>query len=91
VVSGLEGLKAEAEASGAAVPVSPGDREELKQAILMIMGNAALHKRYAQRAGAYVKKKINWAITAKKHMQIYQKAAISMKQGARDMVAEAIL
>jgi glycosyltransferase involved in cell wall biosynthesis len=91
VVSGLEGLKAEAEASGAAVPVSPGDREELKQAILMIMGNAALHKRYAQRARAYVKKKISWSITAKKHMQIYQKAAISMKQGARDLVAEAIL
>jgi glycosyltransferase involved in cell wall biosynthesis len=91
VVSGLEGLKAEAEASGAAVPVSPGDREELKQAILMIMGNAALHKRYAQRASAYVKKKISWSITAKKHMQVYQKAAKSMKQGARDLVAEAIL
>jgi glycosyltransferase involved in cell wall biosynthesis len=91
VVSGLEGLKAEAEASGAAVPVSPGDREELKQAILMIMGNAALHKRYAQRASAYVKKKISWSITAKKHIQVYQKAAKSMKQGARDLVAEAIL
>jgi hypothetical protein len=57
----------------------------------MIMGNAALHKRYAQRASAYVKKKISWSITAKKHMQVYQKAAKSMKQGARDLVAEAIL
>ena len=91
VVSGLEGLKAEAEASGAAVSVSPGDSEELKQAILMIMGNAALHKRYAQRASAYVKKKISWSIIAKKHMQIYRKAAMSMKQGARDLIAEAIL
>ena len=91
VVSGLEGLKAEAEASGAAVPVSPGDSEELKQAILMIMGNAALRKRYAGRARAYVKKKISWSITAKKHMQIYRKAAIGMKQGARDLIAEAIL
>jgi glycosyltransferase involved in cell wall biosynthesis len=91
VVSGLEGLKAEAEASGAAVPVSPGDREELKQAILMIMGNAALHKRYAQRASAYVKKKISWSITAKKHIQVYKKAAMSMKRGALDLIAEAIL
>jgi glycosyltransferase involved in cell wall biosynthesis len=91
VVSGLEGLKAEAEASGAAVPVSPGDSEELKRAILMMMGNAALRKRYAQRARVYVKKKISWSITAKKHMQIYKKAAMSMKRGARDLIAEAIL
>jgi len=91
VVSGLEGLKAEADASGAAVPVSPGDREELKQAILMIMGNANLRKRYAQRAGAYVKKKINWSITAKKHTQIYKKAAMRMKQGRCDLIAEALL
>jgi glycosyltransferase involved in cell wall biosynthesis len=91
VVSGLEGLKAEAEASGAAVAVSPGDREELKQAILMIMGNANLRKMYAQRAKAYVKKKISWSITAKKHMQIYKKAAIHLKQGTRDLITEAIL
>jgi glycosyltransferase involved in cell wall biosynthesis len=91
VVSGLEGLKAEAEASGAAVPVAPGDREELKQTILMIMGNANLRKRYAQRAKAYVKKKISWSITAKKHMQIYKKAAMRMKQGTDDLIAEAIL
>jgi glycosyltransferase involved in cell wall biosynthesis len=91
VVSGLEGLKAEAETSGAAVTVSPEHSEELKQAILMIMGNAALRKRYAQRARAYVKKKISWSITAKKHMQVYKKAAMSMKQGAHDLIAEAIL
>ena len=91
VVSGLEGLKAEAEASGAAVPVSPGDREELKRAILMIMGNAALRKRYAQRARAYVNKKISWSITAKKHMKVYKKAAMRMKRGARDLITEAIL
>jgi len=91
VVSGLEGLKAEAEASGAAIPVSPGDSEELKRAILMIMGNADLRKRYVQRARAYVKKKISWSITAKKHMQVYKKAAMSMKRGARDLIPEAIL
>ena len=91
VVSGLEGLKAEAEASGAAVPVSPGDREELKRAILMIMGNTDLRKKYVQRAKAYVKKKISWSITAKKHIQVYKKAEMSMKRGARDLIAAAIL
>ncbi|MGD2015397.1 MAG: glycosyltransferase [Desulfobacterales bacterium] len=91
VVSGLEGLKAEAEASGAAVPVSPGDREELQRAILMIMGNPALRKKYAQRARKYVTKKISWSITAKKHMQVYKKAAKSMRRGASDLIAEAII
>ncbi|MGD8974546.1 MAG: glycosyltransferase [Desulfobacterales bacterium] len=91
VVSGLEGLKAEAEASGAAVPVAPGDHEELKRAILMIMGNADLRKKYAQRARTYVKKKISWSITAKKHMQIYKKAEMHMKQGKRDLISEAFL
>jgi glycosyltransferase involved in cell wall biosynthesis len=91
VVSGLEGLKAEAEASGAAVPVSPGDREELKRAILMIMGNPALRKRYAQRARKYVTKKISWSITAKKHIKVYKQAAKGMKRGARDLITEAII
>lgn len=91
VVSGLEGLKAEAEVSGAAVAVPPGDREELKRAILMIMGTESLRKTYAQRAKSYAKGKISWSITAKKHMQVYRKAADRMKQGARDLIAEAIL
>jgi glycosyltransferase involved in cell wall biosynthesis len=91
VVSGLEGLKAEAEASGAAVAVSPGDSEELKRAILMIMSDGDLRKKLIQRASAYVKKKINWSITAKKHMQVYKKAAMRMKRGERDLITEAIL
>ncbi len=91
VVSGLEGLKAEAEASRAAVAVPPGDRDELKRAILTIMGNESLRKTYAQRAKSYVRGKISWSITAKKHIKVYKKAADRMKQGARDLVAEAVL
>ncbi len=91
VVSGLEGLKAEAEASGAAVAVPPGDKEELKRAILMIMANESLRKKYAQRAKSYVKDRINWSITARKHLQIYKKATDRKKQGGRDLIAEAIL
>lgn len=91
IVSGLEGLKAEAEASGAAVAVPPGDREELKRAILMIMGNESLRKTYAQRAKSYVKGKISWSITAKKHMQVYKKAVDRKKKAGRDLIAEAVL
>jgi glycosyltransferase involved in cell wall biosynthesis len=91
VVSGLEGLKAESEASGAAITVPPGDRDELKRAILMIMGNESLRKKYSRRAITYVKKRISWSITAKKHMQVYKKAINRMKQGECDLIAEAIL
>lgn len=91
VVSGLEGLKAEAEASGAAVAVPPGDREELKRVILMFMENESLRKKYAQRAKSYVKKRISWSIIAKKHTQVYKKAINSKKQGERDLITEAVL
>ena len=91
VVSDLEGLKAEAEASGAAIAVTQGDREELKRAILTIMGNESLRRTYIKRAKAYVKGKISWSITAKKHMKVYKMAANSIKTGARDLIAEAIL
>ena len=91
VVSGLEGLTAEAEASGAAIAVTPGDREELKRAILTIMGNESLRKTYAKRAKAYVKGKISWSITAKKHMKVYKTAAKRMKKGSGDLIKEALL
>jgi glycosyltransferase involved in cell wall biosynthesis len=91
VVSGLEGLKAEAEASGAAVAVPLGDKEELKRAILMIMANESLRKKYAQRAKSYVKDRISWSITAKKHLRVYKKSINHKKQDRRDLIAEAIL
>lgn len=91
VVSGIEGLKAEAEASGAAVAVPPGDREELKRAILMVMGDESLRKKYSQRARSYVRKKISWSITAKKHIQVYKKAIHRNQQGGHSLIAEAFL
>ena len=57
VVSGLEGLKAEAEASGVAIAVTPGDREALKRSILMNIGDASLRKQYARHARTYFQKK----------------------------------
>ncbi len=91
VVSGIEGLKAEAEASGAAITVPLGDSDELKRAILMLMGNKSLRLKYAKRARSYVKKKISWSITAKKHVRVYKKAAARQKQSGNDLIAEAIL
>lgn len=91
VVSDMEGLKAEAEASGAALTVPPGDREALKRTILMLMENELLRKQYARRAKAYVNKKIGWSIIAKKHMQVYKKAIRYKKQSERDYMNDAFL
>lgn len=91
VVSGIEGLKAEADASSAAIAVPPGDKKALKQAILMLMGNPSLRKAYSRRAAEYVKKKISWSKTAGKHMRVYKKAISQFKQKKRDLIDAALL
>jgi len=88
VVSGLEGLKAEAEASGAAITFRPEDSEDLKRAILMMMADESLRKTYAGRAKSYVKRKISWSITAKKHLKVYQKAVRATQKGKPDLIAQ---
>jgi len=90
VVSGLEGLKAEAEASGAALAFRPGDEEDLKRAVLMMMQSESLRKTYARRAKSYVKKKISWSITAKKHLKVYRKAARAARNGRPDLIAASV-
>ena len=91
VVSDIEGLKAEAEASGAALTVQPGDKEELKRTLLMVMEDKKLRKKFSKRASAYVNKKINWSMTAKKHMRVYKKAIVYRKQLKRGWIKEAFL
>ena len=91
VVSGIEGLKAEAEASGAAVAVPPGDKKALKQAILMLMGNPSLRNAYARRATDYVKRKISWSKIAGKHMRVYKKAISQFKPKSRDLIDAALI
>jgi len=73
VVSGIEGLKAEVEASGAGIAVPPGNDTELKRAIMNIMGDDDLRIEYSERALNYVRTAIGWDITAQKHMQLYKK------------------
>ena len=91
IVSGLEGLKAEVEASGGGISVPPGDNAELKRAILMMMGDDHLRKRYAQKARQYVKKRIAWPLIAEKHMKLYQKVIHKLKNGESDRWREALL
>lgn len=73
VVSGLEGLKAEVEASGAGIAVPPGNNTDLKRAIMNIMGDDDLRNEYSERALNYVRTAIGWNITAQKHLRLYEK------------------
>jgi len=74
VASGLEGLKAEIEASGAGIAVSPPDDDYgLKRAIITLAEDDTLRERYSQKALSYVKDKIGWPIVAKKHIKLYEK------------------
>ena len=91
IVSNLEGLKAEVEASGAGIAVPPGDDEELERAVLMMMGDERLRRRYAQKARQYVKNKIAWPLIAEKHMKLYKKVIQRMKRGESDRRSEALL
>ena len=91
VVSGLEGLKAAVEASGAGMTVTPGDRRELKRAILNIMEDDDLRHEYSERAAKYVRKHISWKITAQKHMRIYKKVLTGKKTAPHSLWSKALL
>jgi glycosyltransferase involved in cell wall biosynthesis len=73
VAAGLEGLKAELEASGAGIVVPPEDDGELKRGIVSIMQDNELRKLYSERALRYVREHISWSITAQKHVRLYGK------------------
>jgi len=72
VVTAVEGLKAEVEASGAGVAVPLGSTEDLKAAIMMLLKEDELRRRYSKRALEYVKKEIGWSHVAQKHAQLYE-------------------
>jgi glycosyltransferase involved in cell wall biosynthesis len=91
VAAGIEGLKAEIEASGAGVTFAPGDDAELKRAIISVMEDDGLRRMYAERATAYVKKRISWPITAEKHMRLYRKLLAEKKVPLRGLAREALL
>jgi len=73
VVTAMEGLKAEVEASKAGIAVPPGDDMELMHAIIHLMKHNDLRKAYARNAAKYVTKQLKWSIVARKHAALYQK------------------
>jgi glycosyltransferase involved in cell wall biosynthesis len=91
VASGLEGLKAEVEASGAGIAFPPDDDTELKRAILTIMEDDDLRRAYSERAKRYVADQISWNITARKHEKLYRKAVIDKKAGPPNLRRRALL
>ncbi len=91
VVSGLEGLKAEIEASGAGIAVAPDDDDELKRAIIDIVEDDALREKYSQKTRRYVREKISWSITAHKHMKVYQMVIAAKGAGKEELRNEAML
>ena len=80
VVTAMEGLKAEAEASKAGLAVAPGDDMELMHAIIHIMSHEDLRKRYSKNAMKYVTKQLKWSIVARKHAALYQKLISDLEE-----------
>ena len=71
VVTDVGGLRAEVEASGGGVVVPRGDLEQLKDYIVLLLSNRQIRERYAQRALAYVEKRIGWKDVAGMHQSLY--------------------
>jgi len=86
VVTAVEGLKAEVEASDAGVAVPLGSIEDLKVAILTLLKDDELRNRYSKRALEYVKKEIGWSHVAQKHAQLYE-TVVEKEQLNRTAVA----
>ena len=72
VVTAVEGLKAEVEASQAGATVPLGSLEDLKAALLLLLRNNELRELFSKRALEYVQKKIGWSIVAQKHILLYE-------------------
>ncbi|MGZ4944720.1 MAG: glycosyltransferase, partial [Halobacteriota archaeon] len=72
VVTAVEGLKAEVEASQAGATVALGSLEELKAGIILLLRNDELRELFSQRAHEYVQTKIGWSIVAQKHLVLYR-------------------
>ncbi len=72
VVTAVEGLKAEVEASQAGISVPLGSLEDLKAALLLLLRNDELRELFSNRALEYVQRKIGWSIVAKKHVLLYE-------------------
>ena len=91
IATGLEGLKAEVEASGAGITVTPDSDEELARAMVTLINNDALRENYAQKATTYAREKISWPIVAGKHIRLYEKLLSKRRIKRRDRISEVTL
>jgi len=71
IVTDVGGLRAEVEASGGGIVVPRGDLEQLEEYIVLLLTNRQIRDRYAQRALAYVEKRIGWEYVAGMHQSLY--------------------
>lgn len=83
IVSSLEGLKAEIEASGAGITTPVDDLEELRRAITILLTSDLMLKTYSEHAKGYVANFIVWENIAKKHTLVYENAIDRVTYGTR--------
>jgi glycosyltransferase involved in cell wall biosynthesis len=90
IVSSLEGLKAEIEASGAGIAVPVDDLEELKKAITILFTSDLMLETYSKHAQGYVANHIMWENVARKHTLVYENAIDRVAYGTRTRVDQTI-
>jgi glycosyltransferase involved in cell wall biosynthesis len=90
IVSSLEGLKAEIEASGAGIAVPVDDLVELKKAITILLTSDLMLETYSDHAQGYVANHIMWENVAQKHTLVYENAIDRVAYGTRTRVDQTI-
>jgi len=90
IVSSLEGLKAEIEASGAGIAVPVDDLEELRKAITILLTSDLMLETYSEHAKGYVANHIIWENVARKHTLVYENAIDRVTYGTKMRVNQTI-
>ena len=83
VVTSLEGLKAEIEASGAGIAVPVDDLDELRKSITILLTSDLILETYREHAKGYVANYIVWENIAKKHTLVYENAIDRVQYGVK--------
>jgi glycosyltransferase involved in cell wall biosynthesis len=90
IVSSLEGLKAEIEASGAGIAVPVDDLKELRKAITILLTSDLMLETYSEHARGYVTNFIVWKNVARKHTLVYENAIDRVTYGTKMRVDQTI-
>jgi glycosyltransferase involved in cell wall biosynthesis len=90
IVSSLEGLKAEIEASGAGIAVPVDDLDELRKAITILLTSDLMLETYSEHAQGYVANHIIWENVARKHTLVYENAIDRVTYGTKVRVNQTI-